>query len=172
MRLSKWLWNNTFTCSLINTIRHRHRLNKDHRKYNKIFYSDTFKEVAVKYLKVELDEDWIGRLYGVINPLIDIDGKFDPSTMIIEIDGDYTNNNDFVKTWIYKQMNLVSTLFNFNNLYDAIVVDIKHVGPENFDNYLVIFDFAERISLSYWRKKLIWRVLFFALVATLLLVLL
>lgn len=169
MKFSKWLWNNTFTCSLINTIKARHRLNKDHKKYKNIFYTGQFDEIVRKYLNLELDEDWIGRKYGVINPHLDIDGKFDPSTMIIEIDGENTNSNEYVKNWIYKQMNLVSSLFNLNNLYDSIVVDITPVGPAGFDNYLVVFDFAERITLAYWRKKLLWRLLFFGVVTAVLL---
>ena len=165
MKLSKWLWNNSFVCILFNTIKYKHKLIKDHKKYKNIMTDEVFGEVARKYLNVELDEDWIGRFYGVINPNLDINGKFDPSTVIIEIDGDNTNSNEYVKNWIYKQLNLVSSLFNFNGLYDDIIVDIKPVGPAGFDNYLIVVDYASRLALAGWRKKLLWRLFAYSIIA-------
>ena len=75
--------------------------------------------------------------------------------MIIEIDGDQTNNNDYVKTWVYKQMKLIATLFKIDNLYDYIDIEFKHVGPDNQDNYLLIFDIADRIQMAIAFKKFI-----------------
>lgn len=172
MRFYKWLWRNTLVCSFANMAKYRWKLNRDHKKYDQIMYNGPFKEIVKKYLRIDLSEDWIGRLYGVINPNIDINGKFDPSTMIIEIDGDNTNSNEYVKNWIYKQMSLVSSLFAMNGIYDVITVDIKHVGPAEFDNYLVVFDFDNRQNLAYWRKKVIWRTLIYAAIASILLLVL
>lgn len=166
MGIFSWLWRHSFLYFIINTIRYRHYLRKDHKKYGKIFYGGMFTTIVKKYLNVDLTSDWIGRLYGVINPNIDINGKFDPATMIIEIDGDNTNNNEYVHSWIYKQLSLVSNVFHFDEMYDAINVDIQHVGPENQDNFLVVFDFANRADLAYWRKKLVWRTIFLAIIAT------
>lgn len=165
MGLFKFLWNHSFLNAFINTIRYRHILNKDHKNYDKIIYGGMFATIVKKYLHVDLSIDWIGRLYGVINPNLDINGKFDPSTMIIEVDGDNTNNNEYVHSWIYKQLNLVSNVFNLAELYDAINIDIEHVGPVNQDNYLIVFDFANRVELAYWRKKMFWHILILAIIA-------
>ena len=50
---------------------------KDYNLISDTLYSREFKLVIKKYLKCDIDKDWIGRLYGVINPNIDINGKLD-----------------------------------------------------------------------------------------------
>lgn len=117
--------------------------NKSKKYVGETFYSDAFTLVIQKYLKVNLRKDWLGRLYGVINPNI-INGKFDISTMVFEVDGDNTNTNTHVKQWVYKQMQLIATLFKIEKLYDYISLEFKHVGPEEMDNYLIIFDMTSR----------------------------
>ena len=116
----------------------------DYNKISDIFYGDGFKKMLNEYLHIEIKKDWIGRLYGVINPNIDIDGKYNPNNIIIELNDNYTNNNEYVKIWIYKQMNLISQLFSLSNLYNYINLDIKHIGPINADNYLLVFDIASK----------------------------
>ena len=56
----------------------------DKKQYGNLFYNGFFSTLAKTYLHVDLKKDWIGRMYGIINPNVDIDGNFDPSTMIIE----------------------------------------------------------------------------------------
>ena len=67
---------------------------------------------------------------------------------IIEIDGDNTNTNEWVKTWVYKQLRLIAQLFKIEKLYDYIDVEFTHVGPENLDNYLIVFDIVSRKILA------------------------
>lgn len=118
-------------------------------------YSKEFNTVLKRYLHTEFNKDWIGRLYGVVNPSIDINGKLDISGTIIEIDGASTNNIEYLKNWIFTQMQLISNLFKVSKLYDYIGVDIKHVGPINADNYLVVFDVVSRKETSYWMKRVL-----------------
>ena len=134
---------------------------KDYRLISDTLYSREFKTVIMKYLKCELDKDWLGRLYGIINPNIDINGNLDVSAMIIELDDSNTNNEEQIKSWIYKQMMLISELFKIEKLYDYISVDIKHVGPVNHDNYLITFDITARKYMSQSFKKMIWHILFY-----------
>lgn len=132
-------------------------------------YSEDFNNIIEKYLHVSLQKDWIGRLYGVINPNIDIKGKFDISSNIIEIDGDNTNNNEYVKTWIYKQMNMVAQLFKIHKLYEYISMDITHVGPMNGDNYLIVFDMVDRQEFARNLKRLsIHSIIYLILILTIL----
>lgn len=116
-------------------------------------YSKEMTEVLRRYLHTEMKRDWIGRLYGVINPMIDINGNLDISGTIVEIDGAKTNSIESVKAFIYKQMELIDALFKINKLYDYIGIDVKHVGPLNADNYLVVIDVVSRREMSYWMKK-------------------
>ena len=137
---------------------------KDWNRISDAFYSDEFKNICKKYLKCELDKDWLGRLYGVINPMIDINGQIDASSMIIEIDENNTNNTEFIKNWIYRQMSLVGSLFKTKHLYEYISLDIRKVGPKNYDNYLIIFDIASRKYMSKCFKKMSIQLLIYAII--------
>lgn len=134
-------------------------------------YSEDFNSIIEKYLHVKLRKDWIGRLYGVINPNIDIKGNFDISSNIIEIDGQNTNNNEYVKTWIYRQMNMVAQLFKIHKLYEYISMDITHVGPINGDNYLIVFDMVDRQDFTKNLKRLsIHSIIYLILILTLIII--
>lgn len=138
------LFKHTTIYKLYNFIRQWRNYSKINRTVGKTFYSPEFNLLISKYLKVNLREDWIGRLYGVINPTIDINGNIDLSSMVIELDGNNSNSRDWTLNWVYKQLRLVAQLFKIEQLYDYINLDIKHVGPENLDNYLVVFDLVSR----------------------------
>lgn len=128
---------------------------KDYNIVSDILYSEDFNIILKRYLNKSFKRDWIGRLYAVINPNIDIDGKLNFNNTIIELDDDRTNNDRFVENWIYKQMGLVANIFKLQNLYAYISVAIEHVGPKNADNYLVIFDITSRIDFATAFKKFI-----------------
>ena len=144
----------------------------DYKLISDTLYSRQFNMVIMKYLRCELDKDWLGRLYGIVNPIIDINGKLDISSMILEIDDYQTNNEEYVKSWIYKQMTLISSLFKIEKLYDYISLDIKHVGPENHDNYLLVFDITSRKYMAYCFKRLIKHALIYGIIAIIILILL
>lgn len=131
-----------------------------------ILYGDEFKKLLKEYINIDIRKDWIGRLYGVINPNIDKDGKLDVNNTIIEIDGYNTNSNVYVKNWLYKQMYTVGTLFKLKNLYSYITMDIEHVGPLDQDNYLVIFDIASRQIFVESLKRVIKHALFYGIIAS------
>jgi hypothetical protein len=146
------LWKCTTSYRLYNFIRSGFQYRRDLKYVGETFYSSAFHKVIKKYLGVNLKEDWIGRLYGVANPNIK-DGKWDVSTMIIEIDGDNTNTNEGVRQWAFKQMQLIAQLFKIENMYDYISMEFKHVGPEELDNYLIIFDITSRIDFAKATRK-------------------
>ena len=110
MKILTKLLHLTLTYKFINMFISLYNYIHDYTYISDTLYSDEFKHVLKRYLNVDVDRDWIGRLYGVINPNIDINGKFNVNTMIIEIDGDNTNNNEQVKNWCYKQLALIFQL--------------------------------------------------------------
>ena len=120
---------------------------KESRSVGKVLHSEDFRNVLRRYLYVDFDEDWLGRVYGVINPLIDIDGKVNFNNQIIEIDGKNTNNNEYVKSFLYKQLSLMNELFKLEGLYNYVTMSIEHVGPSNGDNYLIVFD---TVAIKSW----------------------
>lgn len=142
---------------------------KDYNRISDIFYSDGLKKIIKKYLNCDLSKDWIGRLYGIINPAIDIDGNLNVSSMIIEIDDNNTNNNEYVKNWIYRQLNLVNNLFKIERLYEYIVMDVRHVGPATHDNYLVVFDLASRKYMARCLRHFLIQLFIYIIIAVIIL---
>lgn len=144
MKFLKDLLSHTLTGKIFLTIKYLIAYLKDYDYISDSFYSDAFKTVIKEYLGVTLKKDWIGRLYAVINPNINKDGQFDISKTILEFDGDNTNNNEYLKHWVYKQLTLIGDVFSIKNLYNYIDLKFTHVGPIEADNFLLIFDVVSR----------------------------
>lgn len=155
MSILKKLWQKTLIYKTYDFIRSISTYIKDYNYISDTLYSHEFKGVIMKYLKCKLDKDWIGRLYGIINPNIDINGNLDITSIIIEMDDSNTNSEEYVKNWIYRQLNLISSLFKIEKLYNYISLDITHVGAENHDNYLLVFDITSRKYMGYSFKRMI-----------------
>ena len=161
----KKIGSNTLTWRLVMLVQSIYRYITDMSYISDTLYSKEFLAVLKQYLRISIKKDWIGRLYGVINPYIDIDGKIDFNNTIIEIDGDNTNSNEYVKNWVYRQFNLIDNLFKINKLYDYINVDIKHVGPLNADNYLIIIDVVSRKEMTYALKRVLKQTILYMIIA-------
>ena len=158
----------TFIYKFYSVIRDTIYYFRDYRLVSDTLYSDAFKRVIKKYLNLNLKKDWIGRLYGVLNPNIDINGNIDFNNMVFEIDGEFTNNNEGVKTFVYKQMDLIGNLFKIDKLYDYISCNIDRI--DKFDNFLVVFDITSRKDMvSAWKKFFI-HFLIYAIIAVILLI--
>ena len=161
----KKIGSNTLTWRLVMLVQSIYRYITDMSYISDTLYSKEFLTVLKQYLRISIKKDWIGRLYGVINPYIDIDGKIDFNNTIIEIDGDNTNSNEYVKNWVYRQFNLIDNLFKINKLYDYINVDIKHVGPLNADNYLIVIDVVSRKEMTYALKRVLKQTILYMVIA-------
>lgn len=168
----KKIGSNTLTWRLVMLVQSIYRYITDMSYISDTLYSKEFLTVLKRYLRISIKKDWIGRLYGVINPYIDIDGKIDFNNTIIEIDGDNTNSNEYVKNWVYKQFNLIDNLFKINKLYDYINVDIKHVGPLNADNYLIVIDVVSRKEMTYVLKRVLKQILIYILICLVIMIIL
>ena len=140
---------------------------EDYNYVSDSLYSEAFYKILEKYLNLKVKKDWIGRLYGVINPNLDINGKVNFANTIIEIDDNNTNSNEYVKTWIYKQMNMVKYVFKLDEsgFFDYIGCDIEHVGPKEHDNYLVVFYIVSQKAMLQNLKKLFKQLSIYAILA-------
>lgn len=123
----------------------------------KVFYSDDFKFVISSYLNTTFRNDWIGRIYGVINPNININGKIDFSNTIIELNDELTNDDLYVQNWVYRQLNLMKNALKIKNaaFFDYIGMNVEKIEPENQNNYLIIFDIVDRVEFVRSLKHLI-----------------
>ena len=129
----------------------------DYDYVSESLYSEAFSRILEKYLNLKVKKDWIGRIYGVINPNLDINGNVNFANTIIEIDDNNTNSNEYVKNWIYKQMNMVKYVFKLDEsgFFDYIGCDIEHVGPKEYDNYLVVFYIVSQKAMLQNLKRLL-----------------
>ena len=163
--IAKSIFNISLTGKIMLFLKSIYNYISDYNYVADAFYGENgFRKIVKTYLHVELQRDWIGRLYGVINPAIDIDGNFNINNVIIEIDGNLTNNNEYVKSWLYKQLHLIQELFNFEHFYNYISMDLRHVGPPIGDNYLVIFDIASRKNIGIYFRRILLQACFYAIV--------
>lgn len=129
-------------------------------------YSPQFAYVLEKYLRVKFRRDWIGRLYGVVNPAIDINGNIDFSTQIIEFDERGASTDNYVKNWVYKQLSLIKNIFHLQDsgFFDHIGADFRHVGPDNNDNWLIVFDIVARRDFAYALRSFIRQFVIYAVI--------
>lgn len=152
-KLTSW----TLISALIHAVQWTYYYIKDYMLVNESMHSDAFYNILKKYLRMDPRTDWLGRVYGVVNPSIDEDGNFDFNGMVFEVDGINTNNRSWVENWLYKQMILVDNVFGFqqNGMFDILGATVKHVGPKNADNYLIVFDIVSRKEMSKrWKRVL------------------
>lgn len=160
MRVLKYFFKKTLLWKIIDTCiaGYRYILVKD--TVGEFIHSQEFTNVLKKYLRIDFDEDWIGRLYGVINPLLDIDNKVNLTSVIVELDGENTNNRAQVEHWVSKQLSLIYELFKLQkldmyNLFQEVSIDLRHVGPKTHDNYLIVLDLVQRKEFSSKFKKML-----------------
>ena len=139
----------------------------DYDYVSESLYSEAFYKILEKYLNLKVKKDWIGRIYGIINPNLDITGNINFSNTIIELDDNNTNSNEYVRNWIYKQMNMVKYVFKLDEsgFFDYIGCDIKHVGPPEHDNYLVVFYIVSQKAMLQNLNKLFKQLSLYAILA-------
>ena len=173
MKLLTTILRHTLLYKIFSTIKLFFQYVKDYGYVADTLYSHEFSLVLKKYLNVEFSKDWLGRLYAVINPSIDVNGKLDFTNMIIELNDDLTNNNTYVKQWVYRQLSMVSAIYKLENsgFFDLIGAEFRHVGPQNADNYLVIFDIVSRKEMASYFKSTVIHSLVYLLIGLLIFIL-
>ena len=173
MKLIRKFTNWTLVSSLIRAIYWTFCYIKDWRLVEESLHGNGFRSLLKHYLKMDSRIDWLGRVYGVVNPAINEKGEFDYNGMVFELNGVNTNNQTWVENWLYKQMILVNNIFDVQKtgFFDIIDANVKHVGPENADNYLIVFDIASRKEMvRRWKRVILQSIGYAAVVGIVLLV--
>lgn len=132
-------------------------------RYTRILKTAYREERLVDKINIALNTnfsmDWIGRLYTVLNPLIQ-DMNRDPadgtSSIIYDmtVDGKWSNKT-YIEKWIMDRMNFMNSFVQENALWDLIVYRITELED---NNYLVVFEPEPWEELKKWSKR------FFALI--------
>lgn len=141
---------------------------KDYNTISGPFYDDDFKKILKRYLNIDIQRDWLGRLYGILNPNIDVDGHFNINNTILYLDGQNTNNNDQLmhfQSFVFQQLDLIGKMFKIEDMYDYISFKLEHVGPINADNYLLVFDIASRKIMANAFKKVLKMIAIYGAIA-------
>ena len=168
MNIFSSLFRQTLIYKIFNSIANTYIYIRDYHRISKVLYGEDFKLVLKKYLHVDFETDWLGRLWGVMNPMIDINGKFNLNNTIMEIDGNNTNNSDQIQYWAFKQLKLVNELFKIENLYNYIDLEITHIGPITADNYLIVFDMVSRKLFAKSIKNMLIHLSIYTIIALIL----
>lgn len=103
-------------------------------KYNRYIRQAIKHEDLINKLKYlfggrEFKMDWVGRIYTVINPLID-DVNTEGDTLI------YDDGRPMIEKWLMDNLNILSRFLTTNNLFDLMTYKINKIDDDH--NYLVI----------------------------------
>ena len=116
---------------------------------NKIYREERLLEGLSKLFGSEVKQDWIGRIYVVINPHIK-DGKWNPESTVQELGND--NISKIVVTnMIMGTLNTVRQFIKTNNLFDLLTYDIQKISDN--DDYLLIMEPITYPDLKNYTKK-------------------
>ena len=92
----------------------------------------------------EFKQDWIGRIYTVINP--NIDNLNEAGNTLI-----YEDSKPVIEKWLMDNLNIMVNFITTNNLFDILTYKINKIDED--DNYLVIF---QNIYYDNAKKSLKW----------------
>ena len=110
-----------------------------HIKYkrilNKVYKDENLLKNLSELFGHEFKQDWMGRVYTVVNPYI-INGKFNNESHIFEKDDNGLNNKEYIEQYMLQKLAVVSRFITVNNLFDLLTYDIKKL--DEYGNYLFV----------------------------------
>lgn len=125
-----------------------------HIKYSrilrKVYKEENLLENLSKLFGTKFDIDWIGRIYTVINPLVN-DGEYDQNTIIYEYGDAGMNTNAFVERIIMQKLQIADNFIKANNLFDLLTYRIEEIDDNG--NYLFIMQPITSTDLKDYVKK-------------------
>lgn len=92
----------------------------------------------------EFKQDWIGRIFTVVNPNVD-NFQTDGNTMVFE------EGKPVIEKWLMDNMNLMAKFITTNNLFDLLTYKIDRLDED--DNYLIVL---QNIFYESAKKELKW----------------
>jgi len=133
----------------------------------KAYREEHIVEGLSKVLGFEIQEGWVGQLYGLLNPFIGEDGLFDPAKAVYEYGSD-TPSIANIENVIMGKLNVIQNYLRSTNLFDLLTYKIE---PYN-DNYDFAVEFwpAPYEDLKKWTKRLIILLFLLALAGAILLI--
>ena len=99
---------------------------------------------------VNFKEDWIGRIYAVLNPYIK-NGKYDPEAITYENTAEGFDPRTYLENWIMERLAVASQFIHANNLFELLTYDIKKLDED--DNFLFVVQPVTLSELQHTSKK-------------------
>lgn len=121
-------------------------------KYNrilkKVYKDENILEGLSQMLGAQLKQDWVGRIYTVINPYI-TDGEYDPNKQIFELGNDDPSLM-VVEKFIMERLAIANNFIKANNLFDLLTYKIEKI--DDYHNYLFMMYPIPYVDLFKWSK--------------------
>lgn len=117
---------------------------------NKIYTSEKIEENLSRTFGVECKRDWAGRLYMVVNPILQ-NIKSDGNTIIYD-----HNDRMMVETWVMKNLELIRNFIVNNSMFDLLTYSIDKIDDDQ--NYLIVFKniyFDDIMKIYKWMAGII-----------------
>lgn len=98
---------------------------------NKIYDGEKIEKNLTKTFGVECKRDWVGRLYMVVNPILQNieDGG---NTLVLD-----RNEKVMIEGWVMKNLELIRNFIINNSMFDLLAYSIDKIDDD--DNYLIVF---------------------------------
>lgn len=113
-----------------------------------IYHNENIEKNLSQLFGVECKRDWAGRLYFLVNPVL----------QDIETGGNSTvydhNDNQMVEAWVMKNLELARGFVVENQLFDLLTFKIEKY--DNDENYLVVFKNIMFDSMLRIVKTILW----------------
>lgn len=108
-----------------------HRYFKIKRLLNQIYDTEKIEENLSRTFGVECRRDWVGRLYMVVNPILQNieDGG---NTVVYDKD-----DKMMVEVWVMKNLELIRNFVINNSMFDLLTYSIEKLDDD--ENYLIVF---------------------------------
>lgn len=104
---------------------------KINRLLRKIYKNERIEKNLSQIFGVPCKQDWVGRLYMVINPILqDID---EGGNKIIYDQ----NNNVQIEAWVMKNLEMIRNFVVNNSMFDLLTYSIDRIDDD--ENYLIVF---------------------------------
>lgn len=113
-------------------------------------------------LGAEVKQDWLGRMYAVINPYIK-DGQFDPTAQLFELGNDAPSEMS-VEKYIMERLQAMQKFIHVNNMFDLLVYKIKRL--DDYANYLFVMQVYPLADCMKWTKRFLWLILALIIIAS------
>lgn len=102
------------------------------RVINKVYKEENFVDNLSKLFKHEFKIDWVGRVYTVLNPLINMKDE-----LIYSYEsGTERVSEDLLNKWIMDKMLIADEIIKNKNLFDILTYEVKLL--DKYNNYLFI----------------------------------